>query len=439
MFLYFVVLRTQDPVSYSRYLLYSGLMLVGLCVNYFVSKLSVTDLLQADFFGALRLSLRQTLMVLSVIVLFLFALKDAAMSRVFLFTFVPLFCGTLVVLNSKLPRLLASRMFHKRRRQPTILLGLPTQAPGIEKWLQNKALYGLDVIGIVTDETPATSTPWPVIGSLGNLEHLLERTGASQVISLQLPNSISRAGRLVQMCEQRGVRLIFINDIEQRFNRSVRFFDDSGVHLVSVREEPLECPFNRVVKRILDVAIALPVVLLVLPPLTLLVYLMHRWQSPGPLFFKQRRGGFQFTPFEIIKFRTMHLANPDESAQASLGDPRVFSMGCWLRRLSIDEIPQFINVLRGEMSIVGPRPHMLEHDSRFERDAKLYRVRSFIRPGITGLAQVTGHRGETRHANDVVQRVRSDVYYLEHWSFGLDWAIILRTAWQMLRPLKAAY
>jgi lipopolysaccharide/colanic/teichoic acid biosynthesis glycosyltransferase len=91
------------------------------------------------------------------------------------------------------------------------------------------------------------------------------------------------------------------------------------------------------------------------------------------------------------------------------------------------------------MSIVGPRPHMLEHDSRFEKDAKFYRVRSLIRPGITGLAQVTGHRGETRHAHDVLQRVRSDVYYLEHWSFGLDWSIIVRTAWQMLRPLKAAY
>ena len=438
--LYFVVIRSQEPVSYVRYAAYSGLTVVGLCVSHFVSKFPSIDLLQLDFLGALRLSLRQTLIILGVVVLYLFAFKDAAMSRGFFFTLVPLLCVVLVELNAKLPRILAARMFHKRRRQPTILLGTTKKLKGISAWLKNKAPYGLDVVGIVTNDNEIPdAVPWPVIGTPDNLEAALDVSGASQVIVLNLPNSISRAARLTQLCESRGVRLIFVNDIEERFNGSVRFFDDGGMRLVSVREEPLECPFNRVVKRALDLSIAVPVVLFVLPPVTLLVYLIQRWQSPGPLFFKQMRTGFQFTPFEIIKFRTMSVFNPNEASQATSDDPRVFSAGRWLRKLSIDELPQFINVLRGEMSIVGPRPHMVEHDTRFAKAAKYYRVRSLVRPGITGLAQVAGFRGETRHSRDVLDRVRSDVYYLEHWSFLLDGMIILRTGWQMFRPLKSSY
>jgi len=439
-FLYFVVLRSQAPVSYHSYGIYSLLLVVGVGANHFICRFNSIDLLQVDFLGALRLSLRQTLTILGVIVLYLFAFKDAAMSRVFLFTLIPILCGVLVEVNAKMPRFLASGMFQKRRRQPTILFGTPGQLDVLTTWLQNKAPYGLDVIGIITDDKALQrSAPWPVLGRMAEFEDILHTTGATQVIALHLPNSLSRASRLGQLCDSRGVRLIFVNDIDQKFKRSVRFFEDGGVRLVSLREEPLECPFNRVIKRVLDLAISLPVILFVLPPITLAVYLIQRWQSPGPLFFKQKRTGLHFTPFDIIKFRTMHVSNPDETRQATAEDPRVFPLGRWLRKLSIDELPQFINVFRGDMSIVGPRPHMIEHNDQFEKTAEFYRVRSLVRPGITGLAQVKGHRGETRHANDIIDRVRSDVYYLEHWSLGLDWAIIFRTGWQLLRPPKTAY
>jgi len=439
-FLYFVVLRSQEPVSYTTYVMCSLLLMVGVGVNHFACRFNSIDFLQVDFIGALRLSLRQTLVLLAVIVFYLFAFKDSSMSRVFLFSLVPILCGALVEVNGKLPRFLASGMFQKRRRQPTVLFGSPGESGVLTSWLQNKAPYGLDVIGFVTDDRVLPgSTPWPVLGRLAEFENVLRTTGATQAIALQLPNSLSRASRLGQLCESRGVRLIFVNDIEQKFKRAVRFFEDGGVRLVSMREEPLECPFNRVVKRVLDLAISLPVIAFVLPPITLAVYLIQRWQSPGPLFFRQKRTGLHFAPFDIIKFRTMHLGNPDETMQATAQDPRVYPLGRWLRKLSIDELPQFVNVLFGDMSIVGPRPHMAEHDGRFEKTATSYRIRSLVRPGITGLAQVMGHRGETREDSDVINRVRSDVYYLEHWSIGLDWAIIFRTGWQMLRPPKSAY
>lgn len=206
-----------------------------------------------------------------------------------------------------------------------------------------------------------------------------------------------------------------------------------------MRDEPLECPLNRSIKRLIDIAIALPIVVFVLPVACLTVWLIHHFQSPGPLLFRQRRTGIQFEPFDILKFRTMHVQNPDPTVQATKGDARVFPLGKWMRKLSIDELPQFINVLNGEMSVVGPRPHMVEHDGTFSKVAEMYRIRSFVKPGITGLAQVMGYRGEVKGINDVVDRVRSDVFYLEHWSILLDWFIICKTGWQVIWPPKSAY
>jgi exopolysaccharide biosynthesis polyprenyl glycosylphosphotransferase len=438
--LFFVVLRAHEPANCVRYLQYSDVLVVGVFANHFMAKWNQLDLLQLDFFGALRLSIRQTVTLFALIAIYLFARRDSSMSRLFLCSFVPVFCVISVILNAKLPRFLAARMFHVRRRQRTLLVGSPEQAARVEHWLRNKSRYGLDVVGIITDGSDREEVlGWPNLGSIDDFERVVAGTGANQIIALNLPNSLPRAARFGKLCEELGVRLMFVNDIEHRFSHCVHFFEDSGLHLVSMREEPLECPFNRIIKRVVDIALALPVVVFILPPVCLFVSLAHRWQSPGPLFFRQRRSGFQNDPFEIIKFRTMHVDNPDEAAQATKGDPRIFPVGRWLRRLSVDELPQFINVLRADMSVVGPRPHMIEHDSKFAKSAQAYRIRAFVRPGITGLAQVSGFRGEARHANDVRDRVRSDVYYLEHWTLGLDWQIIMRTAMQFLRPSRNAY
>ena len=152
----------------------------------------------------------------------------------------------------------------------------------------------------------------------------------------------------------------------------------------------------------------------------------------------QHRTGLHNEHFSILKYRTMHVENGDEAVQATVDDPRIFTLGRLLRKLSIDELPQFINVLRGDMSVVGPRPHMSEHDKAFAKVAEVYRVRAFIKPGITGLAQVRGHRGETKTHESVRARVASDLHYLENWSPMLDLLIILRTAWQMIRPHAGA-
>ncbi|NDF00523.1 MAG: hypothetical protein EB034_19980, partial [Verrucomicrobia bacterium] len=203
-------------------------------------------------------------------------------------------------------------------------------------------------------------------------------------------------------------------------------------------EEPLENPLNRLLKRALDLVIAAPVTLLVLPVVHVLVWVIQRRQSPGPVYFAQTRAGLKNRPFTIYKYRTMRVDNPDEARQATAHDTRIFPAGRWLRRMSLDELPQFYNVLRGDMSVIGPRPHMIEHNHLFAQAMKNYQVRTIAKPGITGLAQVRGLRGETANEHDIVARVSADVEYLEHWSFTGDCLIVVRTALHVLCPPSKA-
>ena len=178
---------------------------------------------------------------------------------------------------------------------------------------------------------------------------------------------------------------------------------------------------------------------LVFPPLAIIVWLAQRLQSPGPLFHAQTRAGIQNREFTIYKFRTMRPDHADVTRQASDQDERVYSLGKWFRRLSIDEVPQFWNVLRGDMSVVGPRPHLIEHNKQFAKFMANYQVRTFVKPGITGLAQVRGFRGEARNNSDIENRVACDIEYLENWNFSLECAIILRTFAQLISPPRTAY
>ena len=438
--IFFGLIRHGTPPDYFRYTIYSGLVMIAFAVDYLLSKLNAKDILRMSWSEVAQHSGRQLLLVLGGLLVFLAAVQDVRISRLFLFSLVPLLYGGLLLLNRRIPKALAAWLFHARRTQKTVLLGKPQEAAILRKWIEGKRAYGIDVVGLLTDgELDKECLECPILGSTRDIEAVVRSTGATQLIVLDLPNSLARAARIGQICETMGVRLLMVNDIEERFHRPVHFFEDDGVQFVGFRQEPLECPVNRTIKRALDLAIALPVAILILPPACLAVYLLQRWQSPGHLFFRQRRTGINFEPFEILKFRTMDLGAASSTLQAKANDPRVFKAGRLLRKLSVDELPQVLNVIWGDMSIVGPRPHMVEHNGKFEAVAKTYRLRSLVKPGITGLAQIRGCRGEIRVTADIIERVRSDVFYMENWSLGLDWSIIIRTAWHVIHPPKTAY
>lgn len=295
-------------------------------------------------------------------------------------------------------------------------------------------------VGLVCAEHPQSAvSSLPILGTVDQIEEILRTKSITQLIVLNLSLGSDRLREITQLCEDAAVRLVVLHDLHSYFNHTTIVFEDEGVRFIALRDEPLENPLNRFLKRLLDLAVALPVVIFILPFTSALVWLIHRAQSRGPLFFKQMRNGMLGRPFKIYKYRTMHADNDCEARQASPHDERIFSGGHWLRRLSIDELPQFINVLFGEMSVVGPRPHLQQHDEAFAKMRRNYLVRRFIRPGITGWAQVNGHRGGIHSEKDIQKRVEADIHYLENWSFGLDVLIICKTIKQCFVPPDTAY
>jgi putative colanic acid biosysnthesis UDP-glucose lipid carrier transferase len=239
--------------------------------------------------------------------------------------------------------------------------------------------------------------------------------------------------RLMQEADKHMVRFRLILDIQGaiRPNCLVELF--GYVPVLKLRQEPLENKANEVIKRIFDILFSSLVVLVVLSWLVPILGLIIKLESKGPIFFKQLRPGKHHKPFYCLKFRSMVINKESDTLQASRNDARVTRVGRFIRKTSIDELPQFINVLLGDMSIVGPRPNMFIQTRDFSPVINNYMVRHFLTPGITGWAQVNGFRGETREPGAMLNRVQADLWYLENWSILLDLKIIVLTLWQVLK------
>ncbi|TGD82217.1 exopolysaccharide biosynthesis polyprenyl glycosylphosphotransferase [Hymenobacter wooponensis] len=192
-------------------------------------------------------------------------------------------------------------------------------------------------------------------------------------------------------------------------------------------------------KRAFDFLFSLCVTVLFLSWFIPLIAIIIKLDSRGPIFFKQLRTGKHNKPFYCLKFRSMRLNADADHKQATKGDARITKFGAFMRKTNIDELPQFINVLRGEMSVVGPRPHMLKHTEDYSRLIDNFMVRHLVAPGITGWAQVTGYRGETKETEAMEKRVNTDIWYIKNWSFMLDLKIVLLTVKQTFKGNENAY
>jgi len=425
-------------LTWNRYSIYCATLVIGLLGESLSREGSKRYFLQSELLRQHRLALRQTLASIGVLVLYLVATKDGFISRFFFFNFIPWLYIALLFSHHFLPEFLARRIFRQEER--TLLIGSIAKASALRRWLRRKSEMGLRTVGIICDEpAEAAIDNIPVLGSPEHLRGAIEENGVTQVIMLEFPQFNDVTRNLIATCDQLGVRLLMVSDLEEKLGHPVTHLDDDGFRFLGLREEPLENPFNRGLKRTIDFALALPIMFLLFPPLAIIVWLGQRLQSPGPLFHKQTRAGIQNRRFDIWKFRTMHPENDDLARQATTEDERVYPLGKWFRKLSVDEIPQFWNVLRGDMSVVGPRPHLIEHNEQFSRLMANYQVRTFVKPGITGLAQVRGFRGEAQTSKDIQNRVACDIEYLENWNLTLECGIILRTFAQLIVPPPSAH
>ena len=239
-----------------------------------------------------------------------------------------------------------------------------------------------------------------------------------------------------RLCDHRMVKFYYLPTTEEKLNLQPILIDDISV--MTTYSSPLEEPLNKLLKRLLDIVFSILCLIITALLLPFIVLTIKR-QSPGPVFFRQRRTGLDGHEFYCYKFRSMHVNSDADRLQATKDDPRKFAFGDFMRKTNIDELPQFWNVLLGDMSIVGPRPHMLAHTEQYDKLIDRYMVRHFVKPGITGWAQVTGFRGETRELWQMEGRVERDIWYIQHWSFWLDLRIIWLTVKTIFKRDGKAY
>lgn len=244
---------------------------------------------------------------------------------------------------------------------------------------------------------------------------------------------------IINYCENNLVHFYSVPNLRNYLHNRVYFNMMGNVPYLSLRQDPLSLPENRLLKRAFDVVFSLLFLCTLFIPILIIVTIVTKITMPGPVFFRQKRNGLNDKEFYCIKFRSMKVNAQADTLQATKDDPRKTRWGNIMRKTNIDELPQFINVLLGDMSIVGPRPHMLKHTEEYSRLIDKYMVRHFVKPGITGWSQVTGYRGETKELKDMEGRIIGDIWYIEHWSFWLDLYIIYKTVANAVHGEKNAY
>src|SRR5438067_6730681 len=303
--------------TWRRYSIYCGLIVLGIWLESLSRSGSKNYFVQNELLRQHRLSLRQTVAGVGVLVFYLIGTKDAFISRVFFFNFVPWLYIALLFSHHYLPKLLMRGFFSGVRDEKTLLVGPTHRATQLRDWLRRKADFGLRPLGLVCDEKIETADGGiPVLGTPNELDKIVRERGITQIILLEFPLIADDKRDVVRICDQLGIRLLIVSDLEERLRHAVTHFEDDGFRFIALREEPLENPLNRFLKRALDLAIAVPLMLVVFPICAAVVWLAQRLQSPGALFHVQTRAGMQNRQFKIYKFRTMRPDQRELARQA---------------------------------------------------------------------------------------------------------------------------
>ncbi|MFS2520738.1 undecaprenyl-phosphate glucose phosphotransferase [Bacteroides xylanisolvens] len=323
-----------------------------------------------------------------------------------------------------------------------ILIGSHENMQELYHAMTDDPTSGYRVLGYFED-FPSDRYPSDVLylGHPQEVNNFLEQNvGRVDQLYCSLPSARSaEIVPIINYCENHLVRFFSVPNVRNYLKRRMHFEMLGNVPVLSIRREPLELLENRVIKRTFDIVCSTLFLCTVFPFIYIAVGIAIKMSSPGPVFFKQKRSGEDGKEFWCYKFRSMRVNTQCDTLQATEHDPRKTRIGEIIRKTSIDELPQFINVLKGDMSIVGPRPHMLKHTVEYSQLINKFMVRHFVKPGITGWAQVTGYRGETKELWQMEGRVMRDIWYIEHWTFLLDLYIMYKTVYNAIHGEKKAY
>ena len=353
---------------------------------------------------------------------------------------------TLVCVTSSIFRLCINNVVKEYRkkdknRKKVVLVG--SAASNIELY---EELVGIPTLGYTVtgyfDDHPNTKFPanCKYLGSPKDVTDYLRHNKDIRNLYCSLPSQRQEdILPIIHYCVNNLVEFYNVPSIRNYLYNRMNLNMVGSVPVLGLYRNPLSDTRYRMAKRLFDIAFSLTFLCTLFPFILLIVSIITKCTMPGPVFFKQKRSGLNNKPFYCLKFRSMVVNNDADKVQATKNDPRKTKWGDIMRKTNIDELPQFINVLKGEMSVVGPRPHMLKHTDEYSKLIDKYMVRHIVKPGITGWSQVTGFRGETKELWQMEERVKRDLWYIQHWTFGLDLLIILKTITNAIKGEKQAY
>ena len=359
--------------------------------------------------------------------LYLFFLQQFEISRLFLSICFLCYCIMLVI-----NRLLCLLLFHYLRqngqlRRNVLILGYNKLSKKIVHYLETNET-DTKIVGFCEEASNINElTHYPIVSEPEDALKAAIAYNVNEIYSTISPEQDTRIYKIMQQADDECIRFKIIPDLTYFVNQAVSISFLKDIPIISLRKEPLDEYSNRLKKRVIDIVVSTFMIVFILSWMIPIIGLLIFIESKGPIFFVQYRSGKNKIPFRCLKFRSMRINSQADTAQATKDDTRFTKVGKFIRKTSLDEFPQFINVLKGEMSIVGPRPHMLKHTDEYSKLINKYMIRQFLKPGITGWAQVNGFRGETKTVVQMQKRVEHDIWYMENWSLWLDVRIMFLT------------
>ena len=371
--------------------------------------------------------------------LYLVVIREVDFSRSFILLI--LICFPLVLGVNRCLYFAIHRYVKKRGTYVSkiMIVGYNDMSKKLAKYFEEEGI-NTELIGFIEEPLNVHElTNYPILTNLDNAIEIAKKMQVQEIFSTIMPEQNAIIYHLMHEAENSCVRFKIIPDLSVFLKKPVVVDYLSDMPVLALRGDPLEDMGNRIKKRILDLMVSTTVLLFILSWLIPLIAILVKLESKGPIFFRQLRSGKNDKPFFCLKFRSMRMNEASDQLSATRDDPRITRIGRFLRKSSLDEFPQFINVLLGEMSLVGPRPHMLKHSTEFSKMVAHYMSRQFLKPGITGWAQINSYRGEIRSQEEIEGRVASDLWYFENWTIWLDIRIMFLTVYQVFAGHKNAY
>jgi putative colanic acid biosynthesis UDP-glucose lipid carrier transferase len=326
-----------------------------------------------------------------------------------------------------------------RNYKRVIIVGAGKTGIGLYSELKKEVTYGYNIHGFFDENLLLKNTLPNYLGTTNEVEDYALLNNIDEIYCALPVSEDKKILRLFNFAEKNMIRFYIVPEFSRYLKKRLYLENIGTVPVMVVRSEPLQFLLNQIVKRTFDIVFSLFFLIVFFPWFYIILGVLIKLSSSGPVIFRQIRTGIYGKDFNCYKFRSMKINDDADEKQAEKDDPRITKFGHFLRRSNLDEIPQFFNVLRGDMSVIGPRPHMLKHTELYSALIDKYMVRHLVKPGISGWAQVNGFRGETRTTKQMEDRVRYDVWYIENWTFLLDLKILFVTVLNMFKGEKNAY